>query len=37
VLQYADGRLIEHRGVPDQLGLLLQLKLFGRPEAAAVA
>jgi predicted ester cyclase len=37
VLRFADGRLIEHWGVPDQLGLLLQLKLFGRPEAAAVA
>jgi predicted ester cyclase len=37
VLRFADGRLIEHWGVPDQLGLLLQLKLFGRPQAAAVA
>jgi predicted ester cyclase len=37
VLRFADGRLIEHWGVPDQLGLLLQLKLFGRPEPAAVA
>ena len=37
VLRFADGRVIEHWGVPDQLGLLLQLKLFGRPDAAAVA
>lgn len=37
VMRFADGRVIEHWGVPDQLGLLLQLKLFGRPEAAAVA
>ncbi len=32
-----DGRIVEHWGVPDQLGLLMQLGLFGRPEAATVA
>lgn len=37
VLRFADGRLVEHWGVPDQLGLLVQLGLFGRPEAVAVA
>jgi predicted ester cyclase len=37
VLRFADGRLIEHWGVPDQLGLLIELKLFGRPEATAAA
>ena len=30
-----DGRIVEHWGVPDQLGLLMQLGLFGRPEPAA--
>jgi predicted ester cyclase len=37
VLRFADGKLVEHWGVPDQLGLLIQLGLFGRPEPAAVA
>lgn len=37
VLRFADGRLVEHWGVPDQLGLLIELKLFGRPEAATIA
>jgi predicted ester cyclase len=31
-----DGRIVEHWGVPDQLGLLTQLGLFGRPEPAPV-
>lgn len=31
-----DGRVVEHWGVPDQLGLLMQLGLFGRPEPAPV-
>jgi predicted ester cyclase len=34
--RFRDGRLVEHWGVPDQLGLLIQLGLFGRPEPAAV-
>ena len=37
VLRFEDGRLVEHWGVPDQLGLLAQLGLFGRPEAVAAA
>jgi predicted ester cyclase len=36
-LRFRDGRLVEHWGVPDQLGLLIQLGLFGRPESAAVS
>lgn len=31
-LRWRDGRLVEHWGVPDQLGMLTQLGLFGRPE-----
>jgi predicted ester cyclase len=36
-LRFHDGRIVEHWGVPDQLGLLVQLGLFGRPEEAPVA
>jgi predicted ester cyclase len=36
-LRFRDGRIVEHWGVPDQLGLLVQLGLFGRPETAPVA
>ncbi|HSW43565.1 MAG TPA: ester cyclase [Patescibacteria group bacterium] len=36
-VRFRDGRLVEHWGVPDQLGLLIQLGLFGRPEPAPVA
>lgn len=36
-IRLRDGRIVEHWGVPDQLGLLVQLGLFGRPEATAVA
>lgn len=35
VVRFADGKVVEHWGVPDQLGLLLQLGLFtppGRPQ-----
>lgn len=32
-----DGRIVEHWGVPDQLGMLVQLGLFGRPEPVPVA
>jgi predicted ester cyclase len=35
-LRLRDGRIVEHWGVPDQLGLLMQLGLFGRPEPAPV-
>jgi predicted ester cyclase len=33
-MRFRDGRLVEHWGVPDQLHLLMQLGLFGRPEPA---
>jgi predicted ester cyclase len=36
-VRFRDGRLIEHWGVPDQLGMLSQLGLFGRPEMSAAA
>jgi predicted ester cyclase len=35
-VRFRDGRIVEHWGVPDQLGLLMQLGLFGRPEPATV-
>ncbi len=31
-VRFRDGRMVEHWGVPDQLGLLIQLGLFGRPD-----
>lgn len=34
-MRFRDGLMVEHWGVPDQLGLLVQLGLFGRPEPAA--
>ncbi len=37
VIRFADGKIVEHWGVPDQLGMLIQLGLFGRPDAAAAA
>ena len=37
IMRFADGRVVEHWGVPDQLGLLIQLGLFRRPEAPAPA
>lgn len=33
VLRFREGRIVDHWGVPDQLGLLVQLGLFGRPPA----
>jgi predicted ester cyclase len=37
VIRFADGKIVEHWGVPDQLGVLMQLGLFGRPDATAAA
>jgi len=37
IMRFADGRVVEHWGVPDQLGLLIQLGLFRRPEAPVPA
>jgi predicted ester cyclase len=37
VARFADGKIVEHWGVPDQLGMLIQLGLFGRPDATAAA
>lgn len=40
VLRWRDGRLVEHWGVPDQLGLLVQLGIFdprAQPTAAAAS
>ena len=28
VIRFADGKIVEHWGVPDQLGMLIQLGLF---------
>lgn len=32
-MRFRDGRMVEHWGVPDQLGMLAQLGLFGREQA----
>jgi predicted ester cyclase len=37
IMRFADGRIVEHWGVPDQLGMLIQLGLFRRPDAPAPA
>jgi predicted ester cyclase len=37
IVRFNDGKIVEHWGVPDQLGMLLQLGLFGRREAASAA
>ncbi len=34
IVRLRDGRIVEHWGVPDQLGMLSQLGLFGPPEPA---
>ena len=31
IARYADGQMVEHWGVPDRLGVLLQLGLYGPP------
>ena len=33
VVRFKAGRIIEHWGVPDQLGMMLQLGLLGPPPA----
>jgi predicted ester cyclase len=37
IVRFADGRIVEHWGVPDQLGMLMQIGLFGRPEPGTAA
>jgi predicted ester cyclase len=34
IARFKDGKIVEHWGVPDQLGMLLQLGLLGKPQAA---
>jgi predicted ester cyclase len=36
VARFEDGKIVEHWGVPDQLGLLIQLGLMPRPQPVAV-
>ena len=36
VARFEDGRIVEHWGVPDQLGLLIQLGLMPRPQPVGV-
>jgi predicted ester cyclase len=35
VVRFEDGKMVEHWGVPDQLGMLMQLGLVQRPQSAA--
>ena len=35
IARFEDGRMVEHWGVPDRLGLLLQLGLFSGRQPAA--
>src|SRR4029077_19882127 len=37
VLRVVDGKVVEHWGVPDRLGALLQMGLVDRPGSAAAA
>jgi predicted ester cyclase len=36
VARFEDGKIVEHWGVPDQLGLLIQLGLMPRPQPVGV-
>ena len=36
VVRFENGKLVEHWGVPDQLGMLMQIGVLKRPEAAPV-
>jgi predicted ester cyclase len=36
VVRFEDGKMVEHWGVPDQLGLLIQLGLAPRPQPVGV-
>ena len=36
VARFEDGKIVEHWGVPDQLGLLIQLGLMQRPQPVGV-
>lgn len=35
IVRFENGRIVEHWGVPDQLGMLLQLGLVSRPQPVA--
>jgi predicted ester cyclase len=37
IMRFADGKIVEHWGVPDQMGMLIQLGLFGRPDSTTAA
>ena len=37
VVRFADGKMVEHWGVPDQLSMLIQLGLVSAPERQAPA
>jgi predicted ester cyclase len=32
IVRFEDGKMVEHWGVPDQLGMLIQLRLMQRPQ-----
>ena len=34
IARFEDGKIVEHWGVPDQLGMMLQLGLLPKPQAA---
>jgi predicted ester cyclase len=34
LVRFAEGKIVEHWGVPDQIGMMLQLGLVPRPQAA---